>query len=196
MMRGGKRPGAGRKPAARRKVPHREREVFERMTPALVTIHMDKHVWNLRSQRSFNRLKRALSGGRDRFGTRIIHFSVQGNHLHLIVESLSDDSLYRSMTGLNVRIARRMNALMGRTGRVIAERYHAAFLRSRNAAFRAVRYVRENHRKHFAPKTDWRVGTTTDFFSSWAKPIELPLPKTTLLKWAEGPPLTPSTRTS
>jgi REP element-mobilizing transposase RayT len=195
-MRGGKRPGAGRKPAARRKVPHREREIFERLTPALITIRSEKHVWNLRSQRSFNRLKRALSAGRDRFGTRIIHFSVQGNHLHLIVESPNEDSLYRSMTGLNVRIARRMNSMMGRTGRVIGERYHAAFLRSRGAAFRAVRYVRENHRKHFAPKENWREGTTTDFFSSWAKPIELPRPKTALLKWAEGPPLISSRGTS
>jgi REP element-mobilizing transposase RayT len=163
------------------------RQRFERTIPALVTIRMAKTVYNLRSQRSFNVLKRALSGGSDRFGTRIIHFSVQGNHLHLIVESPDESSLSRAMKGLGVRVARRMNRMMDREGRVIGDRYHANLLRSHRAARNAVRYVRENHRKHFAPKGDWRKGTSTDAFSSWAKVMVLPRPQTTFLKWAEGP---------
>ncbi len=188
MARGGRREGAGRKPVARRSgVAHRARERFERTVPAIVTIRMAKTVYNLRSQRSFNVLKRALSGGRNRFGTRIIHFSVQGNHLHLIVESPDEGSLSRAMKGLGVRVARRMNEMMDREGRVIGDRYHASLLRSHRAARNAVRYVRENHRKHFAPKDGWRKGTSTDAFSSWANTISLPAPETTFLKWVEGP---------
>src|SRR5438105_2623936 len=117
-MRGGKRKGAGRKPGKRPKVLHRLRARFARTVPVLVTIRMAMTVWSLRSQRSFKALKRALFGGRERFGTRIIHFSIQGNHLHLIVESPDEDSLYRAMTGLNVRIAREMNRMMARRGQV------------------------------------------------------------------------------
>lgn len=187
MARGGKREGAGRKRVMRRKcVLHRTRETFDRTLPALVTLRMAKSVYNLRSQRSFNVLKRALSGGKDRFGTRIIHFSVQGNHIHLIVETPGKDSLFRAMKGLGVRVARKMNGMMGRRGRVIGDRYHAGLLRSHRQAVRAVHYVRENHRKHFAKKDDWRTGTTIDDFSSWAKPIALPSPATAYLRFAES----------
>jgi REP element-mobilizing transposase RayT len=150
---------------------------------------MADNVWNLRSQRSFRRLKSSIEGGKSRFGTRINHFSVQGNHVHLIVETPDAESLGRAMKGLEVRIARRMNAMMDREGQVIGDRYHASLLRTHRAAWRAVRYVRENHRKHFAPKENWRQGTTTDFFSSWAGHIVLPRPTTRLLIGASQPPL-------
>ena len=186
MARGGKREGAGRKRVLRRKcVLHRTRESFDRTLPALVTFRMDKGVYNLRSQRSFNTLKRAISGGKDRFGTRVIHFSVLGNHIHLIAETPDKESLTRAMKGLEVRIAKKMNGMMGRRGRVIGDRYHANLLRSHRAARLAVRYVRENHRKHYT-KSDWRTGTTIDSFSSWAKVIALPAPLTAYLRFAES----------
>ena len=91
---------------------------------------MASKVYNLRSQRSFNALKRAFNGGKDRFSTRIIHFSVQGNHIHMIVDSSDTGSLGRAMKGLGVRIAKQMNRMMDRRGRVIGDRYHAHILRS------------------------------------------------------------------
>jgi REP element-mobilizing transposase RayT len=189
-MRGGQRKGAGRKPVERRKsVAHRSREHFSELLAGLATIRVEKNVYNLRSQRSYNALKRAFKGGANRFGTRLVHYSVQGNHIHAIIESPDTASLMAAMKGLSVRIAHKMNAMMGRKGKVIGDRYHVRMLRGHRAARNAVRYVRENHRKHFAPKTNWREGQTNDVFSSWGEAaIELPKPRTTVLRWVYGKP--------
>src|SRR4051812_39207540 len=81
--RGGRRPGAGRPRGTR--VSHAARERFDKPTAVHVTLRMRDHVWSLRSGRSFRRIRRSLEKARGRFGGRLIEFSVQGNHLHLIV---------------------------------------------------------------------------------------------------------------
>ncbi len=184
---GGKRLGAGRKPQGKlAAVPHHARERFERCFPVHVTFRMAGTVYNLRSQRSFSALKRALGDAADRFGTRVLHFSVQGNHMHVIVEADDTTSLCRAMKGLAVRIARRMNQMMGRKGRVIGDRYHTHVLRTNREARNAVAYVRENHRKHMAQAGKPFTGAWTDPFSSWANVLALPIARTSLLKHATG----------
>jgi hypothetical protein len=87
-LRGGKRKKAGCKPiGSRAGVPHRARPEISRPVPLHVTLRMAPEVWNLRSARSFRRIKQVLSIASDRFGLRIVQFSVQGNHIHLLCES-------------------------------------------------------------------------------------------------------------
>jgi REP element-mobilizing transposase RayT len=136
------------------------------------------NVYNLRSQRSFNCVRGALKHGADRFGVRIVHFSVQGNHMHFIVEADDVASLYRAMKGLAVRFARRMNTMMGRKGRVLGDRYHSNVLRTWRAAHNAVAYVRHNHRKHMAQVGQIIAATWIDPFSSFAGHVPLPAPRT------------------
>ena len=57
-------------------------------------------------------IERALSRGAERFGMRLTHHSVQGNHLHLIVEAKDARALSRGMQGLSIRVAQGMNRLM------------------------------------------------------------------------------------
>lgn len=106
------------------------------------------HVWNLRSRRSFRVLSQAFAGGCDRRGFRLVHFSVQGNHLHLVVEAPDEERLSRGLQGLAVRIARRLNRMMGRKGRVFADRYHGHVLRTPSEVARAVAYVLGNFFVH------------------------------------------------
>ena len=139
---GGARKGAGRKrKSARRNVVHRTRPGFSR--GALhVTTRVRQEVWNLRTHRCFRELRRALERGCARFGFRLIHFSVQGNHIHFIVEAPDQLALTRAMKGLEVRMARALNRVMCRRGPVFADRYHAHLLRTpreaRNACDRAL----------------------------------------------------------
>jgi putative transposase len=145
---GGARPGAGRKrQAARRNVPHRRRRRFRRGT-LHVTLRLRAEVWSLRTHRCFRALRRAFERGCQRFGYRLVHFSVQGNHIHLIVEAPDAVQLGRAMKGLEVRMARALNGVMRRRGPVFADRYHAHLLRSPREAANAVRYVLENWRVH------------------------------------------------
>ena len=116
--------------------------------PLLVTLKVGRHVWNLRARRAFDRLMRALAAAQDRFGTRIVHFSVQRDHVHLIVESPGQLALSRAMQGLSVRIARTINRLMARRGKVFADRYHERVLATPRQVRNAVKYVILNARKH------------------------------------------------
>lgn len=147
---GGKRPGAGRRSKrARPLVSHKARPAFERPTPVHATVRVRDEVWNLRSRRCFRVVKQALHDALGRFGLRVIDFSLQGNHLHVIVEADNSGSLSRGMQGLCIRIARALNRLMQRSGRVFADHFHSRLLLSPTEVMRAIRYVLDNHRKHY-----------------------------------------------
>jgi len=118
-------------------MPHRRRPQIAPRHPVHVTLRVRDEVWNLRSRRCFRALARAFAVGKERFGLRLIHFSVQGNHLHLIVEVVDAASLSRGMQGLAIRMAKRLNQVMQRTGPVFRERYHAHVLRSPTEVARA-----------------------------------------------------------
>jgi len=79
--------------------------------------------------------------GRDRFGFRLVHFSVQGNHIHLVVEAQDERSLASGLQGLGVRIAKALNRVMGRKGTVFAVKRSACDPRSGRStrAYAAVR---------------------------------------------------------
>jgi REP element-mobilizing transposase RayT len=146
---GGQRKGAGRpRTLDRVELAHRARASFSKASPVHVTLRTGPGVYNLRSRRSASALKLAIFGGADRFGVRVVQLSVQGNHLHLLVEAPDQIALGRAMKGLGVRIARRMNAMMGRSGRVIGDRYHARRLRTPTEVRNAMHYIRFNHQHH------------------------------------------------
>ena len=149
---GGWRKGAGRPRGAR--VSHAGRPQFDRVTPAHVTLRVKDHVWNLRSGRSFRRIEGCFARARGRFGLRLIQFSVQGNHLHLIVEADGSAALTRGMQGLAIRLARALNAMMDRSGPVFGDHYHARLLRSPTQLVNSIRYVLGNARHHFGEATD------------------------------------------
>src|SRR5262245_29280026 len=118
-MCGGPRAGAGRKRKTR-ELPHRARERFAgRRTPVHVTVRLATGVWNLRSQRGYRCVERALAVERAVGALRIVHYAVLGNHLHLLAEAADAPTLGRRMRAFSVRLAKRINRMMGRPrGRV------------------------------------------------------------------------------
>jgi REP element-mobilizing transposase RayT len=145
---GGLRAGAGRKRSRDSGVPHLARPELSRHHPVHTTLRVAKGCWNLRSRRALLALQGAFEGGRNRFGFRLIHYSVQGNHVHLIVEAADKQSLSRGMQALTIRMARALNRMMQRRGGVFADRFHAHVLRSRREAAHALRYVFGNFAHH------------------------------------------------
>jgi REP element-mobilizing transposase RayT len=129
-------------------VSHLRRPPIRRTTPVHVTIRMRRHVYNLRSRRCFRPIEKAFLAGRDRFGFRLNHFSVQGNHVHLIAEAHDEAALSRGMQGLAIRIAKALNRVMNRKGAVFADRYFADVLRTVTEARHAVHYVLHNRQRH------------------------------------------------
>ena len=148
---GGRRRGAGRRSARpRAAVPHTPREEIGPYQPVHVTLRVAEPVWNLRSERSYRVIDAALRAARRRPDFRVVHFSVQGNHVHLIVEADGTRSFALGMRALSIRLARRLNVMMGRRGAVFSDRYHAHVLRTPAEVRNAVRYVLGNFESHAA----------------------------------------------
>jgi REP element-mobilizing transposase RayT len=147
--RGGARRGAGRKPKGERaEVRHGRRPVLEARFPVHVTTRVVRRAGYLRGFHLYPAIREALCKARERLGVRIIHYSVQSDHIHLLVEAADQVALGRAMKVFGVRVARRLNKLSGRSGRVIADRYHARYLRKPTEVRRAIVYVLQNGAKH------------------------------------------------
>jgi hypothetical protein len=148
--RGGRRPGAGRKPGPNPLVRHRPREKFQRGLPCLVTLKVRDDVPSLRSVKLVREVERTFAAGCERGEFRLVHYSLQGNHAHLVVEAAGRDALGRGMKALGARLARAVNRVFSRTGRVLADRYHVRVLRGPREVRNALRYVLLNARRHAA----------------------------------------------
>jgi len=112
---------------------------------------MRSRLRSLRTQFLFPTLRKALAEStRTRDDFRITQFSVQGDHLHLVVEADSKQALSRGMQGLAIRIARRINRLISRTGKVWADRFFSRALTSPRSVRNALAYVLNNFKKHRA----------------------------------------------
>jgi REP element-mobilizing transposase RayT len=145
---GGKRAGAGRKPKGEKAgVAHRVRG-FVVGKPVHVTLKVVSGVPRLRRKQVWQAVLWAMAMAAGRPDFRICHVSVQGNHIHLIVEAESAGALARGMQGFQISCAKQINARLGRKGRVFADRFHAEVLTSPTQARNALRYVLNNWRRH------------------------------------------------
>jgi len=181
---GGKRAGAGRKPrGARAGVAHRERGAWTRAMPIHVTLRMAPHVYNLRSRRSFRVIEAALRLGGDRFDVRVVEFSVQDNQIHLLVEAPNPRALARAIQGFSIRVAKGLNRMMGRKGRVFDDRYHARVLHTPTEVRNAIHDIRDNARKHAAQRGEtYASGYVDPYSSAGASDLALPPAQTRLLR--------------
>ncbi len=102
----------------------------------------------MRSVRLIREVERSWAKACDRGDFRLAHYSIQGNHVHLLVEAKDADALGRGMNALGARLARAVNRVFGRTGPVLKDRYHHVALKSPTQVRNALRYVLMNARRH------------------------------------------------
>jgi REP element-mobilizing transposase RayT len=208
---GGKRRGAGRKRLAPRpQVPHRTRERVNARHPILVTTRVMPDVARLRSDVMYGAIREAVARATkwlyfDDEPFRIVHASVQGNHLHLLVEAGSNAALTRGMKGFLVSCAKRLNAIAARRGQVFAHRFHSSSLGTPRQVRNALAYVLGNWRKHGEARAGERIDRYSSAFAlpDWSSgpvvfrkvPLLLPvaLPRTWLLAegWRLAGPISP-----
>lgn len=170
---GGARKGSGRKlEAARRSVPHRKRAEISARHPVHVTLRLGDGLESLRKRRTFSLVRLALVAGSNRFGARLVQYSVMTNHLHLVLEIENEESLAAAIKGMCVRMARALNRSWGRAGRVFASRYHVRALKTPRDVRNALAYVLRNavhHGIHFAGLDPF---SSAAWFDGWKDGIQ------------------------
>ena len=147
---------------------HAKRPKLHRRYPVLLTLKLREGLRTLLSDDAHAAIKQALAASSERGELRVIEYSVQWNHLHVIAEATDERALARGMISVTVRIARALNRLWKRVGRVFADRYHARILTTPRAVRIALIYCINNARKHgswLAKMPD--VFSSGPFFDGW-----------------------------
>lgn len=136
---GGRRSKSGRKRIHSIGVSHRSREVVNTKQ----TLHINfKYRLNIRNKEILRILKRAVLNASLK-GLRILHYSVQSNHMHFIIEADNNRILEIGMRSLTVTLAKGIHK-----GKVQLERYHLHVLKTIRETKNAIHYVLFNEQKH------------------------------------------------
>ena len=176
---GGRRKGAGR-PAGkgRRAAPHRKRIRLKSYEPQHTTLRLSDDLRDSRRWKVFAEIVSAVRHAQ-RDGFRIIEFTLQEGHVHLITESNGWKALSSGVRGLSIRIARQINRVLGRTGQVIADRYHSRGLATPREVRNALVYVLQNAKKHLAnaaKEPTWLDPlSSAAFFRGWSGDVDAAL---------------------
>lgn len=171
-------------------MPHTRRPAVSRHRPLHITVRVTRATWNLRTQRCFNFVRGALEAVKtERGGFRVVHFSVQHDHIHLIIEAADRRSLSGGMKALLIRIARGLNRLMGSPGKRFDDRYHEHVLKTPSETRNALLYVIGNRAVHLG-RWGKSPAKDVDVFSSLAAEELIRPPGSWLLRegWLRAPP--------
>ena len=181
---GGKRRGAGRPQLHRRcSEPHRERDSFEASSPVHVTLRLVDGLDTLRCRGAYDAVSAAMRAVAERPDFRIVHASIQRNHLHLVNEASDRKSLAKGIQALQISAAHHLKTHWERErgrrpiGAVFTDRYHAEIIESPTQARHALAYVLMNWRRHAEDRGELSSRWLLDPYSS----------ALSFADWADGP---------
>lgn len=154
--RGGPGRGQGRPKTKFNYVPHVPRAFLDKSRPVHVSTKVVSGLPSLRGRKLWAAVRRAFVFGcvfraakhePQKAIFRIVHFSVQGQHIHLICEAKNRRALSRGIQGFKIRVAKRINAALGgRRGAVFSDRYHERIITNPTQCRHTLAYVLSNRR--------------------------------------------------
>ena len=137
---------------------------------------MEKDVRPLRTAKLVAELEQSWQGACERGRFRLVHYSIQGDHVHMIVEAASARDLACGLKAIAARFARGVSRVFHRTGRVLADRCHVHVLRTPREVRNAIAYVLLNARRHLVklgrrPPAISRIDPASSgrWFAGWCK---------------------------
>jgi REP-associated tyrosine transposase len=131
-------------------------------------------------------MRRAL-GRTARAWFRVVHYSVQTDHVHLLVEADDKSSLSRGLSGLAIRLAHMVNRVLQRRGRVWDDRFHARALTSPREVRHAIVYVLMNAKKHLSTAPNFDPCSSAASFTGWSLPLAQAPPQDSQASGAQAP---------
>jgi REP element-mobilizing transposase RayT len=172
---------AGRKPNGDRAgTPHRTRPELKGRHPVHVVLRVHRDIKSLRKRHLYKALweatltvaKRELHEA-ELGAFRIVHVSIQRNHVHLLVEADHKRALSAGLRSFQISAAKHINREYGvrtsgvrRRGSVFPDRYHREVITTPRQARHAISYVLNNWRKHREDRHQDTRGWSVDPFST------------------------------
>lgn len=174
----------GRPPkGARSSERHGVRPEHDARHPVHVTCRIARDLRSLRTGRMYRAVRAATRIAARRTDFRIVHLSIQRDHLHLIVEADHKVALARGMQSFGIsaakQIHRALRATRGvkRRTAVFTDRYHPHVLETPTEVRHALAYVLNNWRKHGEHRlpelATWRIDpfASSLAFDGWNQPV-------------------------
>lgn len=126
---------------------HIRRERFSKPTVLHLTIKVRDNKADIQNKRILKALHHAIKRGRLQ-QLKVIHYTLEYNHAHLVVEAADNRILHKGMQSLGISLAKAINKLKQLKGAVYKHRYHFRKLTSRRELKNAIHYVFRNGVKH------------------------------------------------
>jgi REP element-mobilizing transposase RayT len=177
--------------------PHKKRPELKRRFPVHVVLRVVEAMGSLRKRHMYKALREAtIAVARRELNAvedgafRIVHISIQKNHVHLLVEADHKLALSRGMQSFQISAAKHLNSALSvkslrikrgdprtraaykqamanrRRGTVFPDRFHEEIITTPRQARRALAYVLNNWRKHREDRHDFSRAWRVDPFST------------------------------
>jgi hypothetical protein len=115
-----------------------------------VTVRIRRGLPSLREGRFLREIEHSFRIASERGNFRLVQYSLQRDHVHLLVEADGPRALGCGMASLGARIARAVNRVFRRRVPVFDDRFHHRLLGTPREVRNALRYVLLDARKHAA----------------------------------------------
>lgn len=146
------RKGGGRRPKHDKGIRHIKRPEIKRLTSLHLTVKILKDKAGIKNKQTLALLKHAILKARKK-GLRIIHFTLEYDHVHLLVEANDNEVLGRGMMVFGVTMAKGINRLKSIKGTVYKHRYHFRKINSPRELKNVLHYIFNNGIKHKTAKS-------------------------------------------
>src|SRR6185436_865214 len=128
---------------------------------------------SMRRRGEYTTLRAAFAKRCEGDAFRLLHYSVQHDHVHMIVEAGDRAAVARALQGLLTSIAKRLNCIWRRRGTVFADRYHDRLLRTPREVRNAIVYVLNNARKHGSGQKTLDLFASGPWFDGWREEVRI-----------------------
>lgn len=126
---------------------HISRERVNKPTPLHLTIKVRENKANIRNKRILKALHHAIKRARFK-KLKVIHYTLEYNHIHLLVETSDNKILQTGMQALGISLSKAINKIKQLKGGVYKHRYHFRKLNSRRELKNVLHYIFKNGLKH------------------------------------------------
>ena len=126
---------------------HISREKLHRRSALHLTIKVRENKAEIKTKKILKALHHAIKRARLK-RLKIIHYTLEYNHIHLLAEATNNEILHQGMQALGISLSKAINKIKSLKGSVYKHRYHLKKINSRRQYKNVIHYILKNGIKH------------------------------------------------